>query len=571
MPAQTNYADAVTSVAAAGDEVEKSCRPVRLGLLVDEPFLPRWAAELMQKLQDDGAVELAILIWIPGSNVRRWPHTSWLFRLWAKLDEWIFKEQADPLDWDSKTYTVETVTRFLDAMGKRQASPADVEQIKSHHFDVLVRLGSHDLPDELSACAKHGIWTFHYEGYTPAESELALFGNLYDGRSSSVFVLGGNNGDQWILDRCVFSNDLISWCRNLVLDCQQRSQILRRCISELSQGKFPGMANPNSNDIARERKWEPSVSNVMFRFIARWIGRAARRLWVRIAFREQWFIAYGKDKLPTQNPTSTKTTALGRFRLMKPFGPGNYADPFLFARNGKTYIFFEEYRAGHAGVICCAEFQANGSLGETQRVLSRNYHLSYPFVFECRQQVYMLPETQENRTIEVYRSIDFPHQWELAAVLMSDVSAVDPTIFQYKNKLWLFAAGFGGEGTESNELSLFWADTLFGQWHSHPKNPVVRDVTRARPAGSLFFRQGSLIRPAQNCAGSYGNAISLNRVDHISETDYKEVPVETILPDWMSGIFATHTLNQFGGVTVMDARAKLPRLPFLRNTIARAS
>jgi len=135
----------------------------------------------------------------------------------------------------------------------------------------------------------------------------------------------------------------------------------------------------------------------------------------------------------------------------------------------------------------------------------------------------------------------------------------------------LFAAGLDGEGTESNELSLFWANSLFGPWQPHPKNPVVCDVRRARPAGSLFFDQGSLIRPAQDCTARYGYAISLNRVDELSETDYREVPVATILPDWMDGIHATHTFNRLSGITVLDARSRVPRFPLLRRALARRS
>ena len=194
--------------------------------------------------------------------------------------------------------------------------------------------------------------------------------------------------------------------------------------------------------------------------------------------------------------------------------------------------------------------------------------MSYPFVFEWRDETYLLPETAENRTVEVYRAIEFPWRWELASILLKDVTAVDPTIFKYKGKLWLFVAGIGGVEMH-NELSLFFADSLFGEWWPHPKNPIVSDVRRARPAGSLFYHRDMLIRPGQDCSGPYGRAITLNRVEVLSETDYREVAFATILPKWMPGICATHTLNQENGYRALDAKVRVPRCAPLERYSAR--
>ena len=144
-------------------------------------------------------------------------------------------------------------------------------------------------------------------------------------------------------------------------------------------------------------------------------------------------------------------------------------------------------------------------------------------------------------------------------MLLRDVTAVDSTILEHNGRLWLFAAGLGGLGTEHSELSLFFADSLFDEWRPHPKNPIVCDVRRARPAGSLFFQGDLLIRPAQDCSERYGYAISLNKVEMLSETDYSEIHLSTILPNWMPRICATHTFNQQGGFRVLDCQMLVPR------------
>ncbi len=50
----------------------------------------------------------------------------------------------------------------------------------------------------------------------------------------------------------------------------------------------------------------------------------------------------------------------------------------------------------------------------------------------------MMPETAENKTIEVYRCVEFPYRWELAVTLMTNVNAVDATLVEHENRWWLF-------------------------------------------------------------------------------------------------------------------------------------
>ena len=569
MAEQTFTVDAPPSSGADPSELQGRDKPIRLGLLVDEQITSRWTSKLIREIQDDPAVDLAVVVRCKGRGLSNSPRKSSLFRLWAALDERIFREEIDPVVQDSKARNIETITFHRDEAHNIKNAAADIARLQAQHLDILVQLASAELPEGLSDCTKHGSWTFHYAGYTPGESEAALFWNLYDGKLTSEFVLTSINRAQKVLHRSVVSNDLISWRRNLCLDYRRRSQSLLRCISKVSRLGWSNVAGADANTDPPERSSRPSISRVMPHFLVRWSVRLARRLWARVGFRDRWFFACSKDNFPIADPSQAARS--DRFTLVRASANRNCVDPFLFERHGKIYLFFEEYVEGQPGVICCAEFDGDGRLGKPRQVLSRNYHLSYPLVFEWQGQVYMLPETQENRTVEIYRAVEFPDRWERAGVLLNNVSAVDSTIFQHQDKLWLFAAGLDGEGTESNELSLFWADSLLGPWQPHPKNPVVCDVRRARPAGNLFFDQGSLIRPGQDCTACYGYAISLNRVDELSETDYREVPLATIRPDWMDGIHATHTLNKLGGMTVIDARARVPRFPLFGRAFARHS
>jgi hypothetical protein len=231
-----------------------------------------------------------------------------------------------------------------------------------------------------------------------------------------------------------------------------------------------------------------------------------------------------------------------------------YADPILVPDGERLWLFMEDAdRASGKAVIRCAEVRADGSLGASHVVLECDYHLSYPFVFRRDGAWFMLPETSANRTIELWRAIEFPWHWKLDRVLFSDVTAVDATLLEHQGRLWLFA-GMGEGGAAQDELFAFHADSLDGEWRPHPRNPVVSDVRYARPAGPFFREGGLLYRPGQDCSGDYGSSVWIHRVDRLDEDAYVETPVRCIERAWYRGLLATHTLHRAGGFDAIDGR-----------------
>jgi hypothetical protein len=159
----------------------------------------------------------------------------------------------------------------------------------------------------------------------------------------------------------------------------------------------------------------------------------------------------------------------------------------------------------------------------------------------------------------MYRASDFPYTWVHESTLMSDVEAADSTLLHHHDKWWLFTAGVLDHALPEKTLCLFSADSPLGPWSAHPKNPIVSDVCHARPAGCLYFENGQLIRPGQDCSKSYGYAVGLHRVDVLSETDYRETPLASITPDWIPGCRGIHTLNQNAQYRVMDCKFLISR------------
>jgi hypothetical protein len=265
-------------------------------------------------------------------------------------------------------------------------------------------------------------------------------------------------------------------------------------------------------------------------------------------FLDQWAILTAKGV----EYDSLQWTA---FHSLIPDKDRYWGDPFIINRDDQIYIFMEEkiYATGR-GNIACLMLDNNGVLQSQKVVLERPYHLSYPFIFECRGETYMMPETAQNKTIEIYRCVHFPDQWELASTLMKDIYAVDATLLEHQNKWWLFANVKENNGSSLDSLHLFFSDDpLSNRWAPHPCNPIVHDLSSARSAGRIFMRGEKLIRPSQDNSRRYGYALRFNHIIQLNETEYEEKIESSFKPPRGTKILGTHTFNQSNDLTVIDA------------------
>ncbi len=282
-------------------------------------------------------------------------------------------------------------------------------------------------------------------------------------------------------------------------------------------------------------------------------GSVFGRLWRKLNktvlswfFIDQWLILMG--------PPGYRDLDWNLLRPLLPPTDRYWADPFILQRDDCYYVFIEEklYATG-IGRIACLTVDRDGSLLSQQTVLERPYHLSYPFLFEHGQDLFMIPESGAHRAIELYRCTHFPERWEFVQNLMTDIHAVDATLLEWGGKWWLFANVKAPGGSSLDELHLFYTADLFkGEWRAHPRNPGVRDIASARPAGHVFAHGSSLIRPSQDSSRRYGYALKFNRIAVLSDTDYAEV-LETSFTPRGSRYLATHTFNRAGELTVADA------------------
>lgn len=262
----------------------------------------------------------------------------------------------------------------------------------------------------------------------------------------------------------------------------------------------------------------------------------------------QWFIAYRRQK-----PFSVPFDASG-FQIIRPPSGHFFADPFIFENDGKNYIFFEDYIAiKDKGVISFVELDGQGRCSSPQVVLERPYHLSYPFLFRVEGRIYLIPETAENRTVELYAADNFPYGWRFVKTLLAGRRTVDATVYPHAGKLWLFATVLADDDRYgTGELYLYQADDILADWRPHPANPVSTDLADSRPAGGIFAANGSLIRPSQHFGERYGAAVVFNEIVALTEQAYRERKLTEVGSEWRENNEAFHTYNRNGWFEVVD-------------------
>ena len=100
---------------------------------------------------------------------------------------------------------------------------------------------------------------------------------------------------------------------------------------------------------------------------------------------------------------------------------------------------------------------------------------------------------------------------------------------------------------------IFYAESPLSQhWQAHQQNPVIVNAAFARPAGQFFWQDNQLYRPSQNCAGSYGKAININKVCKLSPLEYEEILIDQYSTTLDANTLGTHTWNKYENIAVSD-------------------
>lgn len=520
-------------------------RKLRVAVFADGARQPRWIVEALAKVASSEFAELAAVCVDTTGAVSRPPL---LWQAYCRADRSLFGAAS----WSEP--------REIAVLVPRSRRLSREEIAAEGPFDVVFALGESD-DASLASFARYGVWRYCFGEGQGTNEPLAGVREVIDAAPVTAAAIRIHRGGG-AADRIACQ----SWSRTLAFSVvrsrdnvfAKATEFVARALRQLHRSGESWLETDTVPATARTSPRFPGPGGLV-RDLSCMGTRVARRAAEKLFTVEQWSLAFRFDDQSGNHGghgdqlLEWSGSLDGWFRLEPP-KDRFWADPFPIQRNGKSYIFFEElpFAAGkaHLSVI---EVDRSGRASEPVRVLERDYHLSYPFLVEEGGELYMIPETAGNQTIEIYRCVEFPGKWRRERVLVDNIFAADATVHREGGRWWMFANATANGAEIHDELHLFSAPALLGPWTPHARNPVKSDVRSARPAGRLFRRGNELFRPGQVCAPLYGSGIAVNRVTRLDDQGFAEEEVRRIVPAPGCGVLGLHTLNSAGGLTVTDA------------------
>ncbi|KJG60428.1 hypothetical protein UA42_15685 [Photobacterium kishitanii] len=232
------------------------------------------------------------------------------------------------------------------------------------------------------------------------------------------------------------------------------------------------------------------------------------------------------------------------------------ADPFIYYKDSEYYIFYEalNYDVNRGYINVGILDQENDCLKNVKTIISNDYHFSFPFIFEYEGCLYIVPESSENRTIDLYKCVDFPYDWKKVKTLINNISAVDTILHFENNQCYLFTSEKVDGCTYNDELSLYTSnDLLNDDFVRIEESPIVTDVALARNAGDFIHDKNKYYRVSQDCSRRYGFKVNMMRVN--SFNNYNE-SLEYKL-DLPKKAIAMHTYNKTNDIEIVDLKILL--------------
>lgn len=542
---------------------------MRIGILIKEfNQLRDFELRIIAEIQKSDSLELALLI----QDARDIKSTKNKFLRLLKsgnvLGNTLFKFQVGiekkffkPKSTSNRSEILASLTAIptLKLSPKRKGfldvfSEEDTEKVKAYNLDILLRHGFSIIRGGILNAAQYGIWSFHHgdnainRGGPPAFWEIVLkepiigvtLQQLTPELDGGLVIDKGFYKKHW----SVFKSN-----QNII---DQSVTLLFKNIRKLEQHTLSVTKSPAYYNPLYKTPTFWVMTSYMLSFYKMVLKRIAQKVgatFFGIKY-ECWTLFIGKGNF--------LNATLHKLKPVKVPKDEFWADPFLIEVNNEDYVFFENcsYKSNH-GKISCGKIVDN-QLTNIVDVFDLDHHLSYPFIFKEDGEIYMIPETLQDKKVSIYKCTEFPGKWELYSSAFHDESIVDTTYYKDDDgKRWLFLnKGYGRD--HCSELYIYQIDSLkLDNIKAHQQNPVIIDARIARSAGPIYKNGNQLIRPSQNNSnGIYGYGLNINEIKTLNLEEYHEEHLMTVEPNFKKGLRAMHHLHQGTNKFVIDAAYK---------------
>ena len=485
---------------------------------------------------------------------------SFIYDLYLRLDRRM-KPQNYPLDREDASEALSGVDRIetdliVNENGARLPDKS-IADICARNLDVLINFTGHRLSGDILRAARHGVWSYHVGDSDAYSGGPPLFWELYEGSTlSGVELHAESSQGSRVLCKSFFNTQAtISVSANRFAPCWGSSEMVIRKLNQLHRS-VQGSGSDKVTGSPETSNTRGTPTNLE---MVRWLAPVFLKKAVRFPFRQRsvqhWRIGIRRNAEPLY--TSLNSSLEGFQWIEAPKGHF-WADPFGFEHEGKPWIFFEDYSYQQKlAWLACSEIRDDGTLSPPIECLNvPGRHLSYPYIFRDGREIFLIPESYDSGSVDLYRCESFPDRWTRVANLFRG-KFVDTSVWQDQGLWWLMTTNVD-PNPRTPCLFLFYSDSLTGKWQFHPANPVSTDIRNNRGAGRIFQANGKCIRPSQSCSPLYGYSFSLNEIVELSRDRYSERLLRTITPEYWQGLCAVHTYNRVGGIELIDGASMLP-------------
>lgn len=235
------------------------------------------------------------------------------------------------------------------------------------------------------------------------------------------------------------------------------------------------------------------------------------------------------------------------------------ADPMVFSYNGNIYLFAELYSYNlKRGVIGCCEWKKN-HWSHWKVIIKQTYHMSFPYVFLWENEIYLIPETSETKTVELYKADKFPYKWKKIKTILKNVTLTDTIVINNKNNsLDVLTTEF----VDGKMLDIYLSfDSQFNVmkkevWHSEKDNNTGGGDWRN--GGRLVNISNNdteyIYRVTQNCRNGYGKGLIFTLFDDAIATakDCIMLFPDDFEIDTVKKISGIHTYTAIDNMEVID-------------------
>jgi len=537
---------------------------IRFGVVCDGTKIPTWQKMIIQKLVTETDIELKLVMFEApqitigsGADSLQNPSDN-QGGFWSIYYKYRIKKKSKALQIADIQALINNALKIqydfdTATNGYTTLKEADIIKIENEKLDFIINFSSKKFTGKVVNTTRYGIWAYSFGHPTRFIGNPSCFWEIYNEVpiTSAYLIRLTKAPDNVILlkeghlktEVLYFKNfdkihfECTAWPLEVCMDIRNNRKI---DINTFSTNKI-GMAIMPPNNLQFL-----NFFYIQFKLTFKLVCKL-------FFYTDQWNIGLSNSPIheflnSDLNPEIKWFPNLPKARLM--------ADAFGVYFKNDLYIIYEDLLFNQGkGKIGSFLFK-NGSFTQNEIVIDEKFHMSYPFLIEHEGHLYCIPETYQANEVRLYKALEFPSKWKMEKVLIENYPGLDSTPFKYEGDWFLFSTN--KSSGRHHHLNIHYAESIFGPWKAHPKNPVKTDIRSARPAGTVFQYNGEVFRPSMDYSEKIEGRIVINKILTLSRVDFKE-EAHNIVDPYPNTYFSdkVHTLSKVGPYTLVDGAKEL--------------